>query len=589
MEANMNTQIPIKEFLAYGEIQGSYEAIECKSNHFHPNPQEFNFSNGFLTGLKYDSLEYIRRWCQHSKKLNFYTFPSNPSIWKNFLPEGLYNEIPVKVSRFLNKSHHIPKKNNILVWKINSSGYEHVAIITEVNLELEYIRIAEQNKHFYKWFGDYSRELKFLKNHENYEILDEYEVLGWIEILDEQRDDHIENVRKVSFNAKPLGDWIDMNDPAENLFSTDSVNLGISKDVLEYYAMTENFAAKVLAGSVELNYMSLKATKKVVDSDELLGKFMIPEVFWHMIRRSWEERTDYLAGRLDLAFNGKNVKMIEYNADSAGVFIESGLIMEKWAKATGCDVGIETCSGFHKSFVDFWKNYNKNSRVHVLIDNEDIEELYMGKYMCRILKEAGLDYFESIKNSGLSKLPDGTIVDSDNIPLTLVWKTWNWNTILNDYLTQPQDTEIVTLSNVFLNPKINVIEPLWKIITTNKALMAVICEMLPNHPRILKTVFELTEDMKKNSYVVKPITGRQGQNIKIVQVDEKDNENEEEKKIENNGNIYQEYFKLPVYNGYMPILGSWIVRGQPQGFLIRDSRELITEYQSYILPCRVIS
>lgn len=581
-----------KDLLAYGEVQGSYETIECRSNYAHPHLQEYNFTNGFLTGIKYDSLEYIRRWCQQSQKLNFYTLPSKPSIWESFFPEGLYNETSVKVSKYLNRSYQIPKKNSILVWKTDDLGYEHVAIITEVSLELGFIRIAEQNKHFYKWPGDFSRELKFLNDNGHYDIQDEQEILGWLEMSDETIEDSLENVRKVHFNAKPLGDWIDMNDPAESLFLTDSGNLGVSKDVLEYYAITENYAAKILAGSVELNYMSLKATEKVVGSDELLGKFMIPEVFWPMIRKSWEERKDYLAGRLDLAFNGKSVKMIEYNADSAGIFIESGLIMEKWAKAVGCDVGIETCSNFHKTFVDFWRDYGKNSRVHVLIDNEDVEELYMGKYMCRILKEAGIDHIESIKNSGLTKLSDGTIVDSDNIPVTLVWKTWNWNTIFKEFLTEPQDTEKVTLANIFLNPNINVIEPLWKNVTTNKALMPVICEMFPNHPRVLKTAFELTEDIRKKSYVVKHITGRQGWNIKIVQIGEGNNEREEEEKeenIENNVSVYQEFFKLPVFDGYMPILGSWVVRGQAQGFMARDSRELITEYYSCLLPCRVIS
>ncbi|OMJ93376.1 hypothetical protein SteCoe_3614 [Stentor coeruleus] len=587
MEGNMQKLNPDKDLLAYGEVQGSYENTECMSNYDHPHPSDYNFYNGFFTGLKYDSLEYIRRWCQNSQKLNFFTLLSKPSIWENFLPEGLYNETPVKVSKFLNKSHYYPKKNNILVWKTDTLGYEHLAIITEVSIELGYIRIAEQNKHFYKWPGDYSRELKLLNNHGCYDIQDEQEIFGWIEMSDEPNENFIENVRKVHFNAKPLDDWVDMNDPAESLFFTDAGNLGISKDVLEYYEMTENFAAKILTGSVELNYMSLKATEKVVGSDELLGRFMIPEVFWPMIRRSWEERKDYLSGRLDLAFDGKSVKMIEYNADSAGIFIESGLIIEKWAKATGCDVGIETCSGFHKAFVDFWRDYGKNSRVHVLIDNEDIEELYMGKYMCRILKEAGIDHIESIKNSGLSKLPNGTIVDSDNIPVTLVWKTWNWNTILKDFLTQDQNTEKVTLANVFLNPNINIIEPLWKNVTTNKSLMPVIYEMFPNHPRVLKTAFELTEDIRKKSYVVKLITGRQGQNVKIVQVG--DENNEEEEKYEKNVNVYQEFFKLPVFDGYMPILGSWVVRGQAQGFLARDSRELITEYYSCLLPCRVVS
>ena len=46
------------------------------------------------------------------------------------------------------------------------------------------------------------------------------------------------------------------------------------------------------------------------------------------------------------------------------------------------------------------------------------------------------------------------------------------------------------------------------------------------------------------------------------------------------GHIYQRYIELPEFDGWHPIIGSWIIGDQPAGMGIRESRGLITNVTS---------
>jgi trypanothione synthetase/amidase len=66
---------------------------------------------------------------------------------------------------------------------------------------------------------------------------------------------------------------------------------------------------------------------------------------------------------------------------------------------------------------------------------------------------------------------------------------------------------------------------------------------------------------------------------------------------ENNGEfanrdcIYQEAFELPSFEGFYPVIGSWIVnrRFGFAGFGIREDKTLITGVDSPFACCRIIS
>jgi glutathionylspermidine synthase len=59
--------------------------------------------------------------------------------------------------------------------------------------------------------------------------------------------------------------------------------------------------------------------------------FEIPTALWPIIRKSWKERNPDLMGRFDLAWDGTGPpKMLEYNADTPSVLVESGKSQLSW-------------------------------------------------------------------------------------------------------------------------------------------------------------------------------------------------------------------------------------------------------------------
>ena len=50
------------------------------------------------------------------------------------------------------------------------------------------------------------------------------------------------------------------------------------------------------------------------------------------------------------------------------------------------------------------------------------------------------------------------------------------------------------------------------------------------------------------------------------------------------GYIVQEFHALPDFDGFFPVLGCWVVAGQPAGLGIREGQNLITTEQAHFVP-----
>ena len=92
-----------------------------------------------------------------------------------------------------------------------------------------------------------------------------------------------------------------------------------------------------------------------------------------------------MTGRFDLGFNGKEIKVFEYNADSAAALFEMSVIQEKWAKTINFERTFMSGFQLHRILVKNWKKFSSIKRVHILID-EDQEELLTAYYMQNCFK-----------------------------------------------------------------------------------------------------------------------------------------------------------------------------------------------------------
>jgi glutathionylspermidine synthase len=123
------------------------------------------------------------------------------------------------------------------------------------------------------------------------------------------------------------------------------------------------------------------------------------------------------------------------------------------------------------------------------------------------------------------------------------------------------------------------IEPPWKMLLSNKALLAALWHLYPNHPNLLPAY--LNEPGPLKEWVAKPLHGREGDNIKIhapgISLEQPGGYGRE-------GWCYQQYQPLPDFDGNHPVLGLWVVDGESVGCGIRESDGPITDYFCRFVP-----
>ena len=323
------SNIPHDFITPFGTVLGSYQGVAGFSNgndHYYSRQQHFLNEN--YTGIKYQCVEYVRRWLQHSKDLTFHNVPHAADIWKLEYFESLSNKFLHPVHSISNGSKSPPVIDSLLVWRRNeSTPYGHVAIITHVDLQKNIIRVAEQNISNNFWPGEFSRELTLEVSNGEYRVNDKDPPLGWIVIAAQaESTNKMEKTftRVIQKLPEHYSGFIDMSIPAEAYFAQrkDIALTNKSSKTVGYYLFEEHFARKIKLATFELNSMCLSATDFVVNNNELLHRFGLPEWCWPRIKSSWKTWKTHkfsLFGRFDLAANSKTLSCLSLNADSSGI------------------------------------------------------------------------------------------------------------------------------------------------------------------------------------------------------------------------------------------------------------------------------
>jgi glutathionylspermidine synthase len=123
------------------------------------------------------------------------------------------------------------------------------------------------------------------------------------------------------------------------------------------------------------------------------------------------------------------------------------------------------------------------------------------------------------------------------------------------------------------------LEPPWKALLSNKAILSILWEMFPDSPFLLETSFRPLAD---GDYVQKPIFSREGANIQIFEGGKL--------LLKSDGPydgpcIYQKTCPLPRFdNRFFALIGSWIVNGWACGIGIREDESPITGNLSRFVP-----
>ncbi|NMR25766.1 bifunctional glutathionylspermidine amidase/synthase [Pseudoalteromonas sp. NEC-BIFX-2020_015] len=613
---------PFGELLGYalGNVAVYSSDYDSADETAYPNRSAYrSYLYGIYMGYKWQCVEFARRWMYLNHGYIFDDIAMAYDIFELRSVRDINSQTRLPLHAFRNGAKHHPTVGSLLIWEEGGEFEQtgHVAVIVEVHTDK--IRLAEQNVGHQVWpqGQQWCRELKAkITQQGDYWIECSYSdatILGWMTQTDQS--EFSEPTPEVStdlFAIKPQHatdsgqakkSWLNIanDDEAAYVDMMQGHKLtSVSADQHHYFTISNTAQQTIEHATNELHGLFMHATDYVLQHPELLKKFNLPDVVLNKIRQSWDNRLNQLiTSRFDFALTPAGLKVYEYNCDSASCYMESGKIQGKWAKHFGVKTGVDAGHDLFKDLVKAWRKSEVKGLIHILQDDEP-EEHYHALFMKEAIEAAGFECKVIIGLKSLRWDDSGNIVDADGEKLNFVWKTWSWETALDqirqeceadqsqgdDFEPQWQAGKTPRLVDVLLRKNVMVFEPLWTLIPSNKAILPVLWSLFPNHRFLLNTAFALNDELLQTGYVVKPIVGRCGANIQLV--------DEQQQVIEKTvghfaaqDQIYQQLFALPKVADYFVQICSFTAAGKCAGAGVRVDKSMIINGQSDCMALRV--
>ncbi|MDP5227951.1 MULTISPECIES: glutathionylspermidine synthase family protein [Arthrobacter] len=375
--------------------------------------------------------------------------------------------------------------------------------------------------------------------------------------------------------ATPRPDWREKIESVGLVFSASTKPDGTQVEYWHesaYYEFSMDEVERLELVAEDMHRMCLEAARFL--GTGAMGDLGIGPQARELAVASLEAADPDVYGRFDFAYDGHgDAKLFEYNADTPTGLIEASLAQWYWLQ----DVMPEKdqWNGIHEALIEQWKRYRSRtgmSRLHLAhAGNEDSGEDWMTTaYMRDVAEQAGwatvgINMADIGWNHGYQRF-----VDLDDYPISTLFKLYPWEQMVREPFGQ-------YLLARELNPAW--VEPAWKMLLSNKALLAALWHLYPGHPNLLPAYLDSPRDLE--AWVAKPLHGREGDNIRIhapgIELEQPGDYGRE-------GWCYQAYQQLPDFDGNHPVLGLWVVNGESVGCGIRESDGPVTDFYCRFVP-----
>ncbi|HSX07194.1 MAG TPA: glutathionylspermidine synthase family protein [Candidatus Saccharimonadia bacterium] len=412
------------------------------------------------------------------------------------------------------------------------------------------------------------------------------------------------------------------------------------------YEMTDAELAVITRAGERLFQMFIQAGDYVI-RHKLFAKLGIPEWAVPAIIELWKDPDDpesparhdwytmMMYGRYDLCpvLNSDRqiigAKLYEYNADTPTGIVETMLTQWNWMVEHGfLSATTSQFNNLYEALVDGWADEITKFRdytgrpvrlVHFVYSQQEEsgEDLLNTEAMADAARAAsekltasGKPGFE-VKVIGAGDITKNTterdgrqfgkpfFVDREGKRLDVVFKLYPWEWVL-----QNEDGRDI-VENMLLLSGIVWVEPIWKMLWSNKGILAVLWEMFGNTPDadlLIPAYFEGEEpEGFAADCIRKPIHGREGGNAVLTvggQIIERGPESHYDGDSPmGEPAVLQQYYPLPSFPSYLdgdsstgqetdyhPVFGLWTVQTGVVALLIRESPNLVTNNLSYAVP-----
>ncbi|MFJ6903692.1 glutathionylspermidine synthase family protein [Streptomyces griseoluteus] len=332
----------------------------------------------------------------------------------------------------------------------------------------------------------------------------------------------------------------------------------------------------------ELHTMCLAAAGHLVEHGRLADLGITDPRVAAAVTESWHRRAELpsVYGRFDLHYDGTGpAKMLEYNADTPTSLVEAASAQWFWMEERF--PGADQWNSLHERLVDTWRKQAgllPPGPLHFAHSSADElgEDLMTVAYLKETAEQAGLDTdWLSMEEIGWDTL-SGRFVDNRLRFIRAIFKLYPWEWLTTDEFA---GHVLDTLDNGGGTGSTLWVEPAWKMLLSNKALLAILWELYPGHPNLLPAYLDGPRELAATTgYAAKPLLGREGEGVTLHPP------GGAAPPASGETCCYQALAPLPVFDGNHVVLGAWVVGDEAAGLGIRESSGLITDSYARFLP-----
>ncbi len=344
-----------------------------------------------------------------------------------------------------------------------------------------------------------------------------------------------------------------------------------------HYAFTlDQIETDIEAPTAALAKLCESLVDRVIADETLLRRLCIPEHAWDLLAESRRRDDPTLYGRFDFAYDGHGpAKLLEYNADTPTALYEAAVVQWSWLtdqiERGALPPATDQFNSLHEQLIERMAIVVPEEHLHLTGQTESPEDTGTIAYLADCAIAAGRR--ATILDITEIGLREDRFVDLDEQPIDRLFKLYPW-----EWLFAEEFGRSAAMATT------RFVEPPWKAILSNKGILPLLWEMAPGHPNLLPAFFadDPRAERLASDHVRKPLYSREGGNVELVR---------DGAPVQRTGGLYgvegfviQAARPLPAFDGFHPVLGSWLVGDAACGLGVREDHTLITTDRSRFLP-----
>ncbi|KAL8335271.1 hypothetical protein RB598_009458 [Gaeumannomyces tritici] len=384
-----------------------------------------------------------------------------------------------------------------------------------------------------------------------------------------------------------------------------------------YYSFTTEEINLLERASRDVFEMLCEAADYLVQNPHIItGKMAIPAHCLRQIVESWDREPAFgsVYSRFDICFGGLDhpdlrlrvPKFYEFNADTPTSLLEGASIQWYWLEQTGH--GPDQFNAIEESLVEAWRRNlaeaekalgHRPKVVHFASMGDCSGEDEVNTEVLAATCAAAGYAVKKIWFDLIAMGSDGRFYDIDGEHIDVIFKLYPWEMMVTGKAGEAcfADMENVGKRDEATGEYVGGtiwFEAPYKMLWSNKAVFAILWDLFKDDPRgqwLLPTYLEPEMPAGMTQFARKPIFAREGAGVTLRGGADGGVLSESDAgEYGKEGYVVQELALLPRFpddrtgKAFFPVLGLWMVDGEPAGMGIREDVDLVTGNCSTFVP-----